>query len=128
MVSKKKKKAAKKSKAKKSSNKVAKKSKAKKSSKKAAKKSSKKGAKKSSKKPATTQTTTSTWTEGSRPASTRPVWQKLFIKGGTLLLANAPAEAQSWLQGAPATVTTDATGDVDTVFGFAADFAELDAK
>jgi hypothetical protein len=40
-----------------------------------------------------------------------------------MLLANAPAEAHAWLAGSPATL---ADGDVDTVFGFARDFSELD--
>jgi hypothetical protein len=56
--------------------------------------------------------------------SPRPIWQKLFIKGGTMLLANAPDEVHLWLAGSPATLAND--GDVETVFGFARDHAELE--
>ena len=63
-----------------------------------------------------------------KPApSTKPLWQKLFIKGGTVLLANAPAGYAKVLDGSPAKVTTRAAGPVDTVLLFAADEAQFKA-
>jgi len=61
-----------------------------------------------------------------KPApSTKPLWQKLFIKGGTALLVNAPAGYAKVLDGSPAKVTTRASGAADTVLLFAADEAEF---
>ena len=100
---------------------------AKKTGKKAAKKAKRAAAKKT--KPAAKNTATSMEPRAPRPQSSqRKLWQKLFIKSGTLLLANAPQEAHAWLDGAPAAVMVNANGDVDTVFGFASDFAELESK
>lgn len=63
-----------------------------------------------------------------KPApSTKPLWQKLFIKGGTVLLVNAPAGYGKVLDGSPAKVTTRASGTADTVFLFAADEAQFTA-
>ena len=63
---------------------------------------------------------------GKKPApSTKPLWQKLFIKGGTALLVNAPAGYAAVLDGGPAKVTTRATGMADTVLLFANDEAQL---
>ena len=46
-----------------------------------------------------------------KPApSTKPLWQKLFIKGGTALLVNVPAGYGDVLAGSPAKVTTRASG------------------
>ena len=61
-----------------------------------------------------------------KPApSTKPLWQKLFIKGGTALLVNAPAGYADVLAGSPAKVTTRASGTADTVLLFATDEAQL---
>ncbi|HEY5414830.1 MAG TPA: hypothetical protein VIK41_08410 [Gemmatimonadaceae bacterium] len=47
-----------------------------------------------------------------KPApSTKPLWQKLFIKGGTVLLVNAPASYATVLDGSPAKVTTRVGGN-----------------
>ncbi len=58
----------------------------------------------------------------------KPLWQKLFIKGGTVLLMNAPAGYAKVLDGSPAKVTTRAAGTVDTVLLFAADKAQFTAS
>ena len=61
-----------------------------------------------------------------KPApSTKPLWQKLFIKGGTVLLVNAPAGYDKVLAGSPAKVTTRASGTADTVLLFTTDEAQL---
>jgi hypothetical protein len=61
-----------------------------------------------------------------KPApSTKPLWQKLFIKGGTVLLVNAPAGYSNILDGSPAKVTTRASGTADTVLLFATDEAQF---
>ena len=59
-------------------------------------------------------------------ASTKPLWQKLFIKGGTVLLANAPAGYDKVLDGSPAKVTTRASGTPENVLLFANDEAGLE--
>jgi hypothetical protein len=64
-----------------------------------------------------------------KPApSTKPLWQKLFIKGGTALLVNAPPGYTKVLDGSPAKVTTRASGMADTVLLFATDEAQLKAS
>ena len=55
-------------------------------------------------------------------------WQKLFIKGGTALLMNAPTGYNNALDGSPAKVTTRASGTADTVLLFATDEAQLKAS
>ena len=61
-----------------------------------------------------------------KPApSAKPLWQKLFIKGGTVLVINAPAGYAKVLDGSPAKVTTRASGTADTVLLFAADEAQF---
>ena len=63
-----------------------------------------------------------------KPApSTKPLWQKLFIKGGTVLLVNAPAGYAKVLDGSPAKVTTRAGGTADAVLLFATDEAQFKA-
>jgi hypothetical protein len=63
-----------------------------------------------------------------KPApSTKPLWQKLFIKGGTVLLVNAPAGYDKLLAGSPAKVVTRASGTADTVLVFATDESQLKA-
>jgi len=63
-----------------------------------------------------------------KPApSTKPLWQKLFIKGGTVLLVNAPAGYAKLLDGSPAKVTTRASGTADAVLLFATDEAQFKA-
>ena len=57
--------------------------------------------------------------------SAKPLWQKLFIKGGTVLLVNAPAGYDKLLGGSPAKVTTRASGAADTVLLFATDEAQF---
>ena len=59
--------------------------------------------------------------------STKPLWQKLFIKGGTVLLVNAPAGYDKLLAGSPAKVVTRASGTADTVLVFATDESQLKA-
>ena len=64
-----------------------------------------------------------------KPApSTKPLWQKLFIKGGTVLLVNAPPGYAKVLDGSPANVTTRASGTADAVLLFATDEAQLKAS
>ena len=58
-------------------------------------------------------------------ASTKPLWQKLFIKGGTVLLVNAPAGYDKLLAGSPAKVVAKASGTADTVLVFATDEAQV---
>jgi hypothetical protein len=63
-----------------------------------------------------------------KPApSTKPLWQKLFIKGGTVLLVNAPASYATVLDGSPAKVTTRVGGTADAVLLFATDEAQFKA-
>ena len=63
-----------------------------------------------------------------KPAqSTKPLWQKLFIKRGTVLLVNPPAGYSKVLDGSPATVTTRASGTADTVLLFATDETQFKA-
>ncbi len=57
--------------------------------------------------------------------STKPVWQKLFIKGGILALVGAPAGYESLFEGSPAKVTTRGSGAADTVVLFAKDMDHL---
>lgn len=62
-----------------------------------------------------------------KPApSTKPLWQKLFVKGGTVLLANAPAGSEALFDGSPATVTTRSRGTAETVLLFADDEGQLE--
>jgi hypothetical protein len=62
------------------------------------------------------------------PASTKPVWQKLFVKGGTVLLLNAPSGLEKLFAGSPARVTTRPAGPAETVLLFASSAAQLDAS
>lgn len=57
--------------------------------------------------------------------STKPVWQKLFIKGGILALVGAPAGYERLFEGSPAKVTTRDSGAADTVVLFAKDMDHL---
>jgi hypothetical protein len=59
-------------------------------------------------------------------ASTKPVWQKLFIKGGTVALIGAPAGYDTLFEGSPAKVTTRGSGLADTVVLFANDMTHLE--
>ena len=60
-----------------------------------------------------------------KPApSTKPLWQKLFVKGGTVLLMNAPAGYDALLAASPVKVTTRASGTADTVLLFVNDEAQ----
>jgi hypothetical protein len=61
-------------------------------------------------------------------ASTKPLWQKMFIKGGTVALIGAPAGYEKLFAGSPAKVTTRGSGLADTVVLFVNDVAELDSK
>ena len=64
-----------------------------------------------------------------KPApSTKPLWQKLFIKGGTVLLMNAPPGYAKLLDGSPAKVTTRGSGSADTILAFASDEAQAKAS
>ena len=64
-----------------------------------------------------------------KPAlSTKPLWQKLFIKGGTVLLMNAPSGYAKVLAGSPAKVVTREPTAADTVLLFADDQAQLEAS
>ena len=64
-----------------------------------------------------------------KPApSTKPLWQKLFIKGGTVLLMNAPSGYDRVLAGSPAKVVTRGPAAADTVLVFASDQARLEAS
>ena len=64
-----------------------------------------------------------------KPApSTKPLWQKLFIKGGTVLLMNAPSGYAKVLGGSPAKVVTRGPTTADTVLLFANDQAQLEAS
>jgi hypothetical protein len=62
------------------------------------------------------------------PASTKPVWQKLLVKGGTVLLLNAPSGFEKLFAGSPARVTTRPAGTAETVLLFASSAAQLDAS
>ena len=65
-------------------------------------------------------------TSSKKPApSTKPLWQKLFIKGGTVLVVNGPPGYDKLLEGSPAKVTTRASGTADTVLLFANDEAQF---
>jgi len=61
-------------------------------------------------------------------ASTKPLWQKLFIKGGKVLLMHAPAGYDKLFAGSPATVSTRGGGSADTVVLFAKDVAPLESS
>jgi hypothetical protein len=61
-------------------------------------------------------------------ASTKPLWQKLFIKGGTVLLMNAPSGYDKVLAGSPAKVVTRGPAAADTILLFANDQAQLEAS
>jgi hypothetical protein len=58
-------------------------------------------------------------------ASTKPLWQKLFIKGGTVALIGAPPGYDKLFEGSPATVTTRGSSLADTVVLFAKDMEHL---
>lgn len=60
-----------------------------------------------------------------KAASPKPLWQKLFIKGGTVLLVNAPAGYATVLEGSPAKVTTRASGSPEHILLFVKDPADL---
>jgi hypothetical protein len=60
-------------------------------------------------------------------ASTKPLWQKLFIKGGTVALVQAPAGYDKLLADSPAKVSTRGSGLADTVVLFAKDVAHLES-
>ena len=60
-------------------------------------------------------------------ASTKPLWQKLFVKGGTVALVQAPAGYDKLFGGSPAKVTTRGGGPADTVVLFAKDVAHLES-
>ena len=61
-----------------------------------------------------------------KPApSTKPLWQKLLIKSGTVLVVNGPPGYDKLLAGSPAKVTTRASGTADTVLLFANDEAQF---
>jgi hypothetical protein len=59
--------------------------------------------------------------------STKPLWQKLFIKGGTVLLMHAPPGYDKLFAGSPAKVSTRGSGLSDTVVLFAKDVAHLES-
>ena len=57
-----------------------------------------------------------------KPApSTKPLWQKLFVKGGTVLLMNAPAGYDALLAASPQVTPS---GTADTVLLFVNDEAQ----
>jgi hypothetical protein len=60
-------------------------------------------------------------------ASTKPVWQKLFVKGGTVLLLNAPPGFEKQFAGSPAATVTRSAAMADTIVLFAGSVAQLDA-
>jgi hypothetical protein len=62
-----------------------------------------------------------------KPApSTKALWQKLFVKGGTVSLVNAPAGYDKMFAGSPAKVSTRAGGAADVVLMFAKDVGQLE--
>ena len=63
---------------------------------------------------------------GKPPASTKPLWQKLFVKSGTVMLINAPPGYEKHFAGSPATITTRRAGMANTVLVFANDAKQLD--
>ena len=60
-------------------------------------------------------------------ASAKPLWQKLFVKGGTVALVHAPAGYDKLFAGSPAKVITRGGGPADTVVLFAKDVAHLES-
>jgi hypothetical protein len=60
-------------------------------------------------------------------ASAKPLWQKLFIKGGTVALVHAPAGYEKLFEGSTAKVTTRGGGLADTVVLFAKDVAHVES-
>ena len=60
-------------------------------------------------------------------ASTKPVWQKLFIRGGAVALIGAPPGYDRLFTGGPAKVSTRGTALADTVVLFAKDTDHLEA-
>ena len=60
-------------------------------------------------------------------ASTKPLWQKMFVKGGTVALIGAPAGYDKLFEGSPAKVTTRGSGLADMVVLFVKDVAQLHA-
>jgi hypothetical protein len=60
----------------------------------------------------------------STPASTKPLWQKLHVKGGFVRSMNVPAGYEDVFAGSPA---QPASGNADTVHLWVNDHAELDA-
>jgi hypothetical protein len=119
---------------------------AKKSAKKSAKKTAKKTAKKAPRaaprkraastpapaKVSASPTTVATGMKGvpdgksavSTPASTKPMWQKLHVKGGFARSMNVPAGYEDVFAGSPA---QPASGNADTVHLWVTDHAELEA-
>jgi hypothetical protein len=59
--------------------------------------------------------------------STKPLWQKLFVKGGTVALVAAPPGYDKLFDGSPAKVTTRSSGAAETVLVFARDEAQVEA-
>jgi hypothetical protein len=59
--------------------------------------------------------------------STKPVWQKLFVKGGTVLLLNAPAGFEQHFTGSPAATVTRSAAKAETILVFADSAVQLDA-
>lgn len=58
-------------------------------------------------------------------ASTKPVWRKIHIRGGTVALIGAPAGYDKLFEGSSAKVTTHGSGMADTVVLFAKDMEHL---
>lgn len=62
-----------------------------------------------------------------KPApSTKPLWRKLFVKGGTVALIGAPPGYDKLFDGSPAKVTTRGSGPAETVLVFATDQGQLE--
>jgi hypothetical protein len=61
-----------------------------------------------------------------KPApSTKPLWQKLLVKDGTVALIAAPAGYDKLFDGSPAKVTTRGSDAAETVLVFASDEGQL---
>ena len=59
--------------------------------------------------------------------STKPVWQKLFVKGGTVLLLNAPPGFKQHFAGSPAAKVARRASKAETIVVFADSAVQLDA-
>ena len=57
--------------------------------------------------------------------SAKPLWQKLFVKGGTVALVGAPAGYDKLFDGSPAKVSTRGSAPAETVLVFASDEGQL---